>query len=69
MDHSAEDTKSTKKTERPTRRIMREKDIDTEIQLSNPHQEYDGHQWPPAAASGQQPPRASWTARKGGHET
>ena len=68
MDYSAEDAKSTKKTERPTRRMMREKDIDSGTKMSNPHQEHDGHQWPPAATSGQQPPRASWTARKEGHE-
>lgn len=65
MDYSAEDAKSTKKTESPARRMMREKDIDTEIQLYNPNQEHDGHQWPPAAASGQQPTGASWTAREG----
>ena len=44
---------------------MREKDIDTEIKLSNPHQEPDGPKWPSEAASGHQEPRASWAAREG----
>jgi len=65
MNHSIEDTKSAEKGEGPTRRIMREKDVDTEIQLANPHQEPEGPKWPSGATSSQQPPRASWTTREG----
>ena len=64
MDHSIEDAKSAKKGEGPTRRIMREKDVDTEIQLANPHQEPDGPKWPSGAASSHQEPLASWTTRE-----
>ena len=64
-DHSAEDAKSTKKAEGPTRRLMRRKDVDTEIQLANPHQEPEGHQWPSGAASSHQEPLASWATREG----
>ena len=42
MDHSGEEAKGTKKAEGPTRRLMRGKDVDTEIQLDNTHQEPDG---------------------------
>ena len=64
MDHSGEETKSTKKAEDPTRRLMREKDIDTEIQLANTHQEPEGPKWPSGAASSHQEHLASWTARE-----
>ena len=64
MDHSGEETKSTKKAESPTRRLMRGKDVDTEIQLANTHQEPDGPKWPSGAANGHQEPRASWIAKE-----
>ena len=56
IDHSAEGAKSTKKAEFPTRRLMRGKDVDTEIQLANTHQEPDGHQEPSVEASSHQEP-------------
>lgn len=65
MDHSGEETKSTKKAESPTRRLMRGKDVDTEIQLENTHQEPDGPKWPSGAASSHQEPSTFWTAREG----
>ena len=37
-----EEAKNTKRSENPTQKLMREKDIDTETQLDNPHQEPDG---------------------------
>ena len=68
MDHSIEDTKSAKKGERPTRGIMREKDVDTEIQLANTNQEPDSPKQPSGTASSHQEPLASWTTREGGPE-
>ena len=65
MDHSAEEAKSTKRSENPTQKLMREKDIDTETQLANPHQEPDGPKWTSGAASSHQEPLASWTTREG----
>ena len=65
MDHSGEETKSAEKAKGPTRKLMKGKDVDTEIQLANTHQEPDGHQWPSVTVSSHQEHLASWTAREG----
>ena len=65
MDYPTEKAKSTKRSETTTQKPMREKDVDTKIQLANTHQEPDGPKWPSETASSHQEPRASWTAKKG----